>query len=1339
MLLVPPLFLLFVSGLGTAVARASSAADVSLVECTQDRIILEARFGFDERPLSPREKDCYLAFPARQYELTARDVAVAKYDADNRLVRDGYIPSDEELPPAKLNAIVHASTGFCHDRVIARLQFDRKILREPRSPYSGVFNVRSMRIVIQFQGDIIPGFRAVPAGTATDSLGYDPLFRALLLNYPSSLGFRVREEFHDESRRGFYDAVGRAAEEAGVWKFSTTGAGVHRVEGKTLTAAGIAGHTKDSVQLWCEGEEVPYWWSGPDSGTVSGEDSLYFYEERAGTDYSKERPWWITVGAGDRTRPVPLPAGCPSPATAMTAFDQSQDIGRKNVMPLREARFVGIWFRDVIVGNRPHTYSFDLPAATGEKVDFHIVLRNALPERLVVVARVEGASAASLSVDPFRSRNHSQTLDFSFPLDGLHATGNELSLEITNEHRGPAAGTWEGLYVEEMRITHRRLPTAVDGRLRLGFPAEATGCAVTSVTGFSGGDVVAFQIASEFRPVTGLPVDPAAGVTLPVDGGDVFEFLEPQRALTVEELTPFPGLDLRRKSNRVNYVFISSPEFLNDLAEFASSREELGYRVRIVDIRKVYDEFSCGVPDPHAVRRFIRYALDEWEYPAPSTILLVGDASWDYANRTNSSFPNLVPTYLPLDRLNSAGSDVWFARAVAIPAEKGVDPPDVFLARLPVRTLEELRLVTGKVAAYERESEPGPWRARALLAADHEYEGMPGEVLENAMPLWISPSSFEYRDFPLEDYYRIQMLRPDSKATTKKGPEATRDLVRRINEGALLWDYFGHGGAYVLSKSALFIGNERYDSDVKRLHNRGRLPFFTSLSCYTGYFYLNSQWSYSLGESLVLNPAGAIGTLTPTYLGSRAGEERLSELLKEGFFRIPKARIGEAVGYAQIAGTLENFGGMDSVVSQFVLFADPAVRLLRPGSAMEIHPVRQEDVPEGRAVTYQWPANIVDEGSLSISLHNAGRQELLWSAEMPLALGPEGTLDLTLPGVGPEQEPILNLYGWNAETGTDFAGGGVLPSLHPFIRFVPDKAVLETEAGVLKGYVTIKNETARREDGLTLSLLLGEEPALEETLPALEPGEERFHPIEIPVPKGQHHVVVSIIQGDRILAVDSFSVVVPEPGRPPVPIFSSGGISVKLLPDALGRAMAGRGILVPGADARIDVRVLNPSLETTETLDCVFSTDDTAQFSRVEIPALDPGRGFTASADWVVPGPGNHSIRVELVPSIPADATPAARTGKSVEVGGYPDLVVPPGGIVTEPPHPVEGESVRFRIPFRNDGENPAAGFAVRVYEIGETGTENELRQAAEGIHSFDWPRFDGVLEPGESGEFQFL
>jgi tetratricopeptide (TPR) repeat protein len=91
---------------------------------------------------------------------------------------------------------------------------------------------------------------------------------------------------------------------------------------------------------------------------------------------------------------------------------------------------------------------------------------------------------------------------------------------------------------------------------------------------------------------------------------------------------------------------------------------------------------------------------------------------------------------------------------------------------------------------------------------------------------------------------------------------------------------------------------------------------------------------------------------------------------------------------------------------------------------------------------------------------------------------------------------------------------------------------------------------------------------------------------------------------------------------------------------------------------------------------------------------------------------------------------------KSFRIGGYPDLSLSPEDVAIEPPQPIEGESVRFKVRFRNEGEGPAAGFSARIYEKGEGGTEQEIRQKADGIYSVGWPRYEDVLDPGEGAEF---
>ena len=55
-----------------------------------------------------------------------------------------------------------------------------------------------------------------------------------------------------------------------------------------------------------------------------------------------------------------------------------------------------------------------------------------------------------------------------------------------------------------------------------------------------------------------------------------------------------------------------------------------GLTVKVVDIDEIYNEFNGGVFSPIAIQNFLRYAYDTWQPPAPTYVLLVGDAHYDY-------------------------------------------------------------------------------------------------------------------------------------------------------------------------------------------------------------------------------------------------------------------------------------------------------------------------------------------------------------------------------------------------------------------------------------------------------------------------------------------------------------------------------------------------------------------------------------------------------------------------------------------------------------------------------------------------------------------------------------
>ena len=89
--------------------------------------------------------------------------------------------------------------------------------------------------------------------------------------------------------------------------------------------------------------------------------------------------------------------------------------------------------------------------------------------------------------------------------------------------------------------------------------------------------------------------------------------------------------------------------------------------------------------DPFAVKNFVQYAFEEWESPAPSYIVLLGDMSYDYRQLLESSRPNFVPS-VPFfaQQYGQAASDNL------IVAVSGSDvAPDLAIGRISIETVEE--------------------------------------------------------------------------------------------------------------------------------------------------------------------------------------------------------------------------------------------------------------------------------------------------------------------------------------------------------------------------------------------------------------------------------------------------------------------------------------------------------------------------------------------------------------------------------------------------------------------------------------------------------------------------
>lgn len=242
-------------------------------------------------------------------------------------------------------------------------------------------------------------------------------------------------------------------------------------------------------------------------------------------------------------------------------------------------------------------------------------------------------------------------------------------------------------------------------------------------------------------------------------------------------------------------------------------------RIFVVDVQDIYDEFSGGLLDPYGIRSFVKYAFENWQKPSPKYLVLVGDMSYDYRNLIKESRPNFIPS-IPFHAFlyGQAASDNMFV------AVSGNDIlPDLAAGRLSCETVEEGNVLVDKLENYPNDNSK-EWKQNVLLIAS-------GQDASDEQLFGFNSASFL-----LDDLY----IQPNGATSSKvfRYPRSDRDfpfagegpkIRQEFNRGSVLASYYGHGGGY--QWDLVFLND-----DIYQLQNEGRLPFISSVTCYTAHF-----------------------------------------------------------------------------------------------------------------------------------------------------------------------------------------------------------------------------------------------------------------------------------------------------------------------------------------------------------------------------------------------------------------------------------------------------------------------------------------------------------------------
>jgi hypothetical protein len=376
------------------------------------------------------------------------------------------------------------------------------------------------------------------------------------------------------------------------------------------------------------------------------------------------------------------------------------------------------------------------------------------------------------------------------------------------------------------------------------------------------------------------------------------------------------GSNLREASNRADFLIITPSDFNDQARDLKSFRESFNQiSAKVVQIQDVYDEFSGGLPDPTAIRDFLKFAYQSWEDPAPAFVLLLGDGNYDYKNNLGTGAANFIP---PFTADPSISDDLYVCWG---------DTLGMVISRLPVRSTKETQVVLDKIVSYEGEPEFGPWRNSITLVADDEWEGLGGldglwrfhtrdtEILAKSHV----PSSFDVSKVYLMEY-------PFDYKGEK--PQAEEAVINAFNSGTLIVNFIGHGNPDVWAHERVF----KRSQDIARLNNKRKLPLVYTASCSIGFFF--SPFSEGMAEEFVrAEDRGAIATISATWNVWPTPNAELNFKVYDLLLSGDSLSIGQALFIAKV------LRGLDGNDRKYVLFGDPVMKLGAPGLEVELSEV----------------------------------------------------------------------------------------------------------------------------------------------------------------------------------------------------------------------------------------------------------------------------------------------------------------------------------------------------------------------------------------------------------------
>jgi len=795
----------------------------------------------------------------------------------------------------------------------------------------------------------------IPMGFHTESAAYDAIFADLLVNPQSAVKWR--------SPISRSPAAPSTPFTGPRYKISITESGMYSITAQDLTTAGANVETINpaTLTLTNKGKRIPIFVRGENDKRFDPTDEIIFYGERQQgktsyiDPYSDENIYWLSWGAGPGLRMATK--------TSLPQANNTQSYQRfltrahiEKDLHFRRFRHVNLtasqtytefsqgllqrqfhltelpplpndsWFWSQLSAPALKTFNFNLPGVSNTALPTTVRVslygRSNTPHLCTVWLNDKIEFGEARWNGEIEYQIHNPDIPQSFLNEGRNA------IRITNP--GNPESPIDIVLLNWLQIDYWRdfkaaadvLPFAITP-----FP-DATGAASSSfeveLKNFTLPDIEIYGIdGTRYVGVSALVDEDVRGTyrvffrstqIRPKAASDpTIQYI----ALTRNQFrkptisADLPS-DLYSTHNAADYIIITHNHFIQDVQPLVDYRSQHGLRTKVVDVQNIYDEFNHGILNPEAIREFLNYAYHNWQSPAPTYVLLIGDTNIDIKNK-----PNFVPTMqVQIPGYGSSASDHQFVTF------RGEDNfPDMLIGRMPANNRVDLRIFIERTINYETSSPVGSWHKRLLMLAgsDLRFHWQTSQLISH------NQLSGRYETQRIYAPHTDEPIFTDDTTLTPIG----RRVIDGFNDGASIVNYIGHGGGGRWASSRMLD----FADPEQNLINISQLPFVISMTCYTGSFEGNKN---SLAEELLRSEnGGAIAVIAATSIGLLDGDYYLNAEIFDVIFNKQIHNFGAILAQAKTQFLINTPRFLD-LAEVFTLFGDPATRLKIPNNTLQV-------------------------------------------------------------------------------------------------------------------------------------------------------------------------------------------------------------------------------------------------------------------------------------------------------------------------------------------------------------------------------------------------------------------